>query len=219
MASADASAIAQLEDLLGRIEPKVERSQRGEWWYRADAVEAREMRVRAAAAIDRFAPAGSAYKRQADELDGYDGYIVARLAGILRALHADFQAGYMRTIEELIHAAVFDDFLELATELASKGYHPPAAVVAGSVLEEHLRKLAEKSGSEVRDQKDRPKSVDALAIELVKGGAFPEPRRKIIAGWYGQRTEAAHGHFDKVIANEVERMIPGIREFIADHPA
>jgi hypothetical protein len=64
-----------------------------------------------------------------------------------------------------------------------------------------------------------PKSVEALGVGLVKSGTISEPRRKIIAGWYGQRTEGAHGHFDKVVAAEVPRMIEGIRDFIVEHPA
>ena len=87
--------VAQLDELLGMIEPKIAPGERGGGdWFRAADVEAREMRTRAVAAIVRLAPPGSPYKQQADEIEGYDGYIVARLAGILRALRADFAAGY-----------------------------------------------------------------------------------------------------------------------------
>lgn len=62
-------------------------------------------------------------------------------------MREDYEAGYMRTVEELIHADLFADFLERTDELVSKGYKDPAAVLAGSVLEEHLRKLAVKHKS------------------------------------------------------------------------
>src|SRR5215217_4070423 len=78
------------------------------------------------------------------------------------------------------------DFLAMASELDTKGFHAPAAVLAGSVLDEHLRKLADKSKIDVPTANGRPKSVDALGIELVKAGAITEARRKILAGWYGQ---------------------------------
>jgi hypothetical protein len=130
------------------------------------------------------------------------------------ALSADLEAGYTRRLEELVHAEVFEDFLDMATEFRDKGYHPAAAVVAGSVLEEHLRKLAAKEGlSPV------PHSVEDLGVALRKHGTLTEPERKIMQGWYGQRTEGAHGRPENVIPEEVGRMIPGIREFMVRHPA
>jgi hypothetical protein len=37
-----------------------------------------------------------------------------QLPGLLRALRADYAAGYLRKISELIHADLFSDFLEMA---------------------------------------------------------------------------------------------------------
>jgi hypothetical protein len=42
------------------------------------------------------------------------------------------------------------------------------------VLEEHLHKLAPKRGIDLRDERGRPKSVDALGIELVKAQVIGE---------------------------------------------
>ena len=107
----------------------------------------------------------------------------------------------------------------MASELDAKGFHAPAAVLAGSVLEEHLRKLADKSHIDVLTANGRPRSVDSLGIELVKAGAITEARRKILAGWYGQRTEAAHGRPENVVPEEIPRMIEGIRDFVDSHAA
>jgi hypothetical protein len=215
------AAVAQIDELLTAVEPKIEESSRtgGSDWFRASDVEAREMRTRLLAAIDRLTPAGARYRRDADGLEGHDGYVVAQLAGVLRGLRADVAAGYMASVEELVHAAVFDDFLEMAAELASKGFHSPAAVLAGSVLEEHLRKLAAKHGIAIVDGKGRPRSVEVLGVDLVKTSTLSEPERKIVQAWYGQRTEAAHGRHENVISDQVGSMIPGIREFMIRHPA
>jgi hypothetical protein len=48
---------------------------------------------------------------------------------------------------------------------------------------------------------------------------FAEAQRKIVSGWYGQRTEAAHGRHANVVQEEVGRMIEGIRDFTIRHPA
>jgi hypothetical protein len=137
----------------------------------------------------------------------------------VEALKADYRAGALVGVRELVHADLFDDFIEMALELRDKGFTGPAAVVAGSVLEEHLRKLADKSGIDRVDDKGRPKSVETLGVELRNQGVFSEVQRKSITAWYAQRTEAAHGRGDALIPAEVERMIDGIRDFVARHAA
>lgn len=72
-----------------------------------------------------------------DDLESYE--TVNGLVGVVVSLRADIEADYLQTIAQLIHADVFADFLEMADELQSKGFKDPAAVLTGSVLEEHLR--------------------------------------------------------------------------------
>jgi hypothetical protein len=219
MGAADTAAIARIDKLLEAIEPKIESGGSGGAWYRSSDVETREMRVRASSAIERIAPPQSTYRKQTDELEKYaDGFIVARQAAILRALRADIQDGYLVGVEELLNAALFDDLLGMASELADKRYHPAAAVLAGSVLEEHLRKLAAKNGIAVQ-KGGRPLGVEALAVALVKHAVLSQPEKKMIDSWYAQRTAGAHGRIKDVVPGEVERLIPAIREFIVAHPA
>jgi hypothetical protein len=40
-------------------------------------------------------------------------------------MKADFEAGYVQLFEQIVHSAVFEDFLDMATELLSKGYKDP----------------------------------------------------------------------------------------------
>jgi hypothetical protein len=92
------AAIGQLDGLLGQIEPKVTKPEGGTSgeWFAASSREQREMRTRASAAIERYAPTDSAYALQAYEVNEsskMDGWIVARLAGILRAIRADIASG------------------------------------------------------------------------------------------------------------------------------
>jgi hypothetical protein len=183
-----------------------------------DKAAERRLHTRCLSAIDRFAPPGSVYQKQAEEMRAPPSW-VTDLAQMLEALRDDYATGGMRSVAELVHASLFDDLLEMASELQLKGFHAPAAVLAGSVLEEHLRKLAAKHGISVRDARNRPKSVEALGVELVKAQIISEPRRKIIGGWYGQRTEGAHGRVENVVPDEVPRMIEGIRDFVANYPA
>jgi hypothetical protein len=182
--------------------------------------EMRQIHTRLRAAIDRLSAPGSRYVAEADAVvkQGFVGQQLMNLGGILQALRADVEAGYVRRIEELVHSAVFEDFLEMASELLDKAYKDAAAVIGGTVLEEHTRSLASTNGIPLANGK-RIRSVDELLIDLVKAQQFSETQRKIAAGWYGIRNDAAHGNYANVVAEDVGRMIDGIRDFMNRFPA
>jgi hypothetical protein len=179
--------------------------------------------TRALAAAERLAPPGSAYAAQVQIVVAHDGaamgWTADHLVAILKALRDDYQEGAMQTVVELVHADLFDDFLSIAVELHNKGFIGPAAVVAGSVLEEHIRKLALKHTVDLTDDKGRPKAVEVLGVELRNANAVSELERKSITAWYAQRTEAAHGRFDELEKSEIARMVDGVRDFVGRHPA
>jgi hypothetical protein len=104
-------------------------------------------------AIRRLSPPGSIY---AASLKGHEaalsthqqGYIYMGFdaaVGMLQALRTEYEAGYLQSVVELVHADIFADFLEMAHHLLEQGYKDPAAVVTGSVLESHLHKLCDKN--------------------------------------------------------------------------
>jgi hypothetical protein len=171
------------------------------------------------AAIERNAP-NAAYVRMARELSAGGAPTTStleRLLGILVSVRQDIQAGYTRALEERVREAVFDDFLDMAEHI--RLIHPaPAVVLAGCVLEEHVRKMADAREIELLTARGRPRSFEDLTEALVREDAFRQPQRKILAAWYGQRTEAAHGRFGNVVAEDVPRIIEGVRDFVARHP-
>lgn len=211
----------QIETLLKEVSRALAASPHDDLSGGLSDTELMKIRAQLNAAIKRLAPAGSSYVNDADGIThgGFHGTAVVDLAGILSALGSDYELGYIQTVEELVHGTIFDDFLEMSTELHDKKFKDAAAVVAGSTLEEHIKKMAEKNSISVVDAKGKPKKFDTLSIALVKAGVFGEPQRKILAGWYGQRTAAAHGKYSEVINDEVKRMIDGIRDFMVRYPA
>src|SRR6516162_7987576 len=111
--------------------------------------------TRVSAAIESLAPPGSQYINQMQraftfkpirEMDqfGKNQHIMGDLMGVLRALREDYLAGHLQSFHDLIHADLFSDFLDMAQYFFDEGYKDPAAVMAGGVLEEHLRKLCGK---------------------------------------------------------------------------
>lgn len=144
--------------------------------------------------------------------------VVRNLLGVLLSVRQDIEAGFTKSLEERVHETVFDDFLDMADYIQS--IHPaPAVVLAGSVLEEHLRRLASKHGITIVDAKDRPRAFEQIGHDLVREEVFGEAQRKTLSSWYAQRTEAAHGRFDSVVGEDVPRIISGLRDFITRYPA
>ncbi len=102
-------------------------------------------------AIRRLAPPGSIY---ANSVKNYEPYLTSGaigmsmalgpVRGMLQALRNDYEAGYLQSVVELVHADIFADFLDMAHYLLEHNYKDAAAVITGSVLEAHLRKLCGK---------------------------------------------------------------------------
>lgn len=171
--------------------------------------------------IQQFAPANSQFMRMMDEAYNHrmaDGTALHLIIGILRGLRDAYANGYMRSIEELIHGDVFADFIEMAEHLVISKFPLPAAVLAGAVLEEHVRKLCDKHGVTLVDQKGAPKSVETMNQDLAKQGVYTKPVQMSVTAWYATRTSAAHNKpdFDPAL---VPSMIRDVRDFVGRFPA
>ena len=134
----------------------------------------------------------------------------------------DIKAGYLKSLEELIHADVFADFLEMAQHLANEGYKDAAAVVAGSSLEAHLRQLCQKSGIACEATSGGttvPKKADRLNSELTAATVYSKLDQKNVTAWLDLRNKAAHGQYAEYGVQQVSLQIAGIRDFITRNPA
>ena len=135
---------------------------------------------------------------------------VKRGLGILRADKDDYENGYLFDTKTLIEAEVFDEFLEQAEELFKKGYYQPAAVIAGCVLEDGLRKLC------VRNSITLPAkaTIDPMNVELSKAGIYTKLVQKKITALADLRNKAAHGEWSEFTKKDVEDMIRDVRRFM-----
>ncbi len=177
------------------------------------------MVTRLSAAIGRIAPPGSAYAKQAAlALVGAQPRAVSYgLAGVAQALRDDLKAGYLESVVELVHASVFSDFLEMATEL-NAGFKDAAAVIAGSVLEGHLRKLADRSSVAAAKPDGSPKKASTLNAELAADGAYNKLEEKSVTAWLDLWNKAAHGEYDEYDHGQVAALIRDVREFSDSSP-
>ncbi len=142
--------------------------------------------------------------------------------GILHAVRDEIAGGWTMTAKAIISAEIFSDFLEMASYLLNEGYKDPAAVMVGSVLEEHLRQLCRKVGIDVEttkpDGSQVSKKADALNADLAKQGVYSLLDQKNVTAWLDLRNKAAHGKYSEYTKEQVSLMYQGASEFMARVP-
>jgi hypothetical protein len=185
------------------------------------------------AAIQRATGDNSVYSKQINlEVTNIRGNILAQVAmqlcvpavgGTLKAVQAAVKTGYLDSFEQLVHASMFADFLEMADYLLNEGYKDPAAVIGGGVLEEHLRKLCVKHSIAIETTdlsgKTKSKKAELLNEELSKADAYKKLDQKGVTFWLDLRNKAAHAKFTEYDHSQVAGMLQGITGFILRVPA
>jgi hypothetical protein len=147
-----------------------------------------------------------------------------RNMAFLKAIRDDFEKGFLGDITTRIEAEISADYMGQAEQLLTEGQtgkfdHVPAAVLAGAVLEKTLRALCGRQQPlvDVKDQSGRPKMLNALIDDLKKAELFNELKAKQLRAWADIRNKAAHGEFDQFNRSDVEQMVTGVRNFLADY--
>ncbi len=137
---------------------------------------------------------------------------------ILEAIRSELAGGWLFSIKGLVAAELYSDFLDQAEHLLAQGYKDAAAVMIGSVLEEHLRQLSIKMSLPTTDERDGkvvPRKADRLSSELAKAGAYSALDAKQVTAWLGLRNDAAHGKYAGYTKEQVKNLLSGVLEFIA----
>lgn len=214
----------QLEDVLKQFRDEVRpRSKHHDLSDLTD--ESMRFITTARAAIHRVAGSRSTYGTQCEEIiqsNSPNGFKVRYLFGVVQALQEDLAKGYLRSLEELVHAELFADFLEMAQHLLNEGFKDAAAVIAGSSLEAHLRQLCQKNTIDVEVASGAdvaPKKADRLNSDLASANVYGKLDQKSVTAWLDLRNKAAHGKYGEYEKAQVGLMVAGIRDFITRNPA
>ena len=135
---------------------------------------------------------------------------VRKAMGILNAAKDDYENGYLFETRALIEAEVFGDFLEQAEHLLNSGYYQPAAVIAGSVLEDGLRRLCERRSISLPAKS----TIDPMNVALAKDGAYSSLVQKRITMLADIRNKASHGKWSEISEDDVKDMLTQVRSFM-----
>lgn len=136
---------------------------------------------------------------------------------IMVAVRGELKGGWLVTAKGLISAEIFADFIEMAAYLLNQDYKDAAAVITGSVLEEHLRQLCAKHGivtTYTRGGDVLPKRADRMNADLAKNGAYNRLDQKNVTAWLDLRNKAAHGKHGEYTQQQVEHMHQAVTEFM-----
>lgn len=155
------------------------------------------------------------FDKQAKDASPYDTEVGR---GILKAVKQEIDGGWLFTVKGLVSAEIFSDFLEMAEYLLKEGYKDPAAVMTGSVLEEHVRQLCLRNSipiETIKDGKPIPKKADLMNSELASASIYNKLDQKSITSWLDLRNKAAHGQYSEYTKEQVELMYQGVTNFIS----
>jgi hypothetical protein len=218
-----------LDDLIGRADELIQLGEhalagarRGDFGTSVDSSIFTQLRAASLSFIEKVFGRSQSYYSEFDEkvVDSTDYYVKYAL-GILRAIKAELVGGWLVTTRGIISSEVFADFLEMSGHLLDEKYKDPAAVMIGSVLEEHLRQLSDKVGiprEQAVNGRNVPRKADSLNADLVKAGTYGVLDQKSVTAWLDLRNKAAHGRYSEYTPEQVGLMLDGVRNFIARVP-
>lgn len=137
---------------------------------------------------------------------------------ILLAVKNELENDWLISIKQMVSAEIFSDFFEMSKYLLDLKYKDPAAVMIGSVLEEHLRLLCKNNSIDVdfinKNDDTIHKKADTLNADLAKAGIYGVLEQKNITAWLDLRNRAAHGKFGEYSQEQVELMYQGVLNFL-----
>lgn len=136
---------------------------------------------------------------------------------VLESIREEITGGWLFTTRGLVSSEIFADFLEMAEHLLNEKYKDPAAVMIGSVLEEHLRQLCLKNNINIeveKNDKKIPKKADLLNSDLASGQVYNKLDQKNVTAWLDLRNKAAHGKYGDYTKEQVEIMYNGVMDFM-----
>jgi hypothetical protein len=169
-------------------------------------------------AVHLVCPSGvNPYNRRAHELvivgqQQAPQMAISGMAALLARLLEEIEGGLLTTIENHAIAVTFDNFLDHGAEYLKRERKDEAAVIAGIVFEDKIRRICR-----VLDIGENDVPLDALITELTKRDVFTQLKAKRARAAAGLRTAAAHARWEEIELSDINPVIELTRELVAAH--
>jgi hypothetical protein len=132
--------------------------------------------------------------------------------GVFYAAKADYDGGYIFSLEKLISGEILGDFVTLAKAALHEGNKDAAAVLASAALEDALKRCARQNGLAV-DDKEMQAVVGALKSKSIVSGA----QKNLLDAMPRLRDYAMHANWDKLSREDVGSIIGFLEQFLLSH--
>jgi hypothetical protein len=142
------------------------------------------------------------------------GPSVVEMGSMMERLLKEIEGGFLTTIENHAIAVTFDDFLDHGAEYLRRGHKDEAAVIAGIVFEDTVRRICR-----VLAISEKGVALDTLIAELTKQDILTALKAKRARAAAGLRTSAAHARWEEIDRGDVAPVIEFTRELMAAHLA
>lgn len=143
---------------------------------------------------------------------------VAIIRGKMFGMLQDIEIGKLNHLVYRIQKADIEDLLAQAKQALDGNdeeisNHILAAMLTGTILENSVRKLCKRMGLD--DGKYKP--LTQLIDKLKKNNVFNKHQANELKHWKNIRNDVAHGQFENLTPNDVEKMIAGVKRFVGDY--
>lgn len=214
----DALIRQQLDSLLGEV-MRV-RSLDGRGYY--------EAKTKLLAIMDFISPSSSNFEDLKKEINRWNNNASEYLLEYVKAVKHIFESGLYRSAVVMAENNVSFDYMSQAEGLLGEGVvgradHVPAAVLAGAVLEDALRRLCVRNDPPIPLETEKSdgnlvsRTTDSLIADLQKADVFNKAKADQLGSWTKIRNSAAHWKPDEFTRSDVELMVAGIKIFLADY--
>ena len=137
---------------------------------------------------------------------------VEQAKGVFRAAKADYEGGYVFSLESALSGEVLGDFVVLAESALAEGHKDVAAVLACAALEDALKRYATREGLDVAN-----KDMSSVIAALKGAGLVAGPQKSLLDKMPAIRDKAMHANWNEVTSENVGGVIGFVQQFILRH--
>ena len=137
------------------------------------------------------------------------GYQLAPVRGVFLAAKADFDGGYLFSVQAAISGEIFGDFVTAGKAALSDGNKDVAAVLICAALEDALKRFAQMQGLETKDH-----DMTDVINSLKGAGLLSGPQKSLVDAMPRIRNAAMHADWDKITPQDVGSVLGFVEQFL-----